>query len=57
MNFEFFEKVPTAANSDRISENPERGFDLFRSLCNCFKFGRDRLSGCRDMNSDEAVSE
>ena len=59
MKFGFSESFPiaTTANSDQIPENPVRGFDLFRYLCNCFKFGRDRLSGCRDMNLDEAVSE
>ena len=45
MNFEFFEKVSTAANSDQISENPDRGVNLFRFFGNCFKFGQDRGGG------------
>ena len=44
MDFEFFEKVPTAANSDQISENPDRGvnllyFDFSVTVSNLVKMG------------------
>ena len=57
INFECSENFPkaTAMNPVVILGNPEIGVHLFWSNYTCFKFGWDRVSGCRNMNFDEWV--